>query len=98
MTLKRLIISMVAAAGLGGHHSAAQVSPVTQARQLAAIKNSQSTRSIEADMLGSYASGLGLGFMRSPGHTPYEWGISRACAQMRRQNRMRAAGIRGSRI
>jgi hypothetical protein len=56
-------------------------------------------RSVSGQLLGMIR-GFGGGDMpiRGSGHTPYDWGISRACQQMRRKNRMRSLGIRGSRI
>lgn len=36
--------------------------------------------------------------MRDRGHPPHIWGTSRACAQMRRKNKLRSIGISGQRI
>lgn len=84
-----------------GQHVRAATAPgnVTQRSAPAAIRNGLTTRALEADLFGRYLDGIGRAFRRqAAGMTPYEWGISRACAKMRRQNRLRALGVRGSRI
>jgi hypothetical protein len=94
-----LLLAAATLAGFGAVNVAPAAVQTTRAKQRqATIQNGATTRSIEADMFNSYAAGIGAGFMRSGGHTPYEWGTSRACAKMVRKNRMHAKGISHSRI
>lgn len=98
MSIKRALIATLAALGMGGQHTAAVAHAASQTRQVSAVNNGQTTRQIKEDHFGGYSGSIFRGFMRDRGHTPYEWGTSRACAQMVRKNRMRRKGIAGSRI
>jgi hypothetical protein len=95
MSLKRILVSILACAGLGAGITARVAAQQNDARQIAATSGQKNSKMLEADMTGSIAGSLDF---RRPSHTPYEWGTSRACAQMRRKNSMRALGIAGSRI
>jgi hypothetical protein len=95
MRQKSLLIAAAAVLGFGGGQltSAVAQTRTTEARQNVALNNGQTAKEIREDHFGSYAGGIGRGFMRSGGHTPYEWGTSRACAKM-----VHAKGISHSRI
>ena len=99
MKSKSMIIAAIAALGLGGGHvvPANVAANAQQSRQLAAIKNGQTTRQIEADHFGGYASGILSALLRDNGTPPHVWGVSRACVRMMRKNRMRRAGVGGAR-
>ncbi len=97
-SLKRILIGVLAAVGLGAGHTAATAVQQSEVRQSAIAKSGESTKSIEADLFGRYSGGMARQFFRSGGHSPKEWGMSRACARMVRKNRMRALGVAGSRI
>jgi hypothetical protein len=92
---RKMLVAALACLGFGGSQAPAIISSTPEARAI--IQNGKTTKAIEADMFGRYSGGIGAGFMRGS-HTPYDWGISRQCAQMRRKNRMRSLGIKGSRI
>lgn len=101
MSLKRILIGFLAAVGLGAGHTASVTAQQTEVRRVAtAVANGgqQTTKTLEDDVFGRYAGSLHRHYNRDHGHTPKEWGMSRACAKMVRKNRMRAAGIAGSRI
>ena len=98
-TTARALIASIAALGIGfGQNARAANNQGQQSRQMAAIKNGQTTRQIEADHFGNYFGGIGRALMRDGGHTPYEWGISVACRRMVRKNRMHRAGIGHAKI
>lgn len=96
----RILIAAAAVLGLGIGQTASQVQQLrpTEQRQLNAVNNGQTTRLIEADHFGRYGAGMLRAIMRDGGHTPYEFGISQACARLRRQNKMRRCGLGGQRI
>jgi hypothetical protein len=75
-----------AALGLGISTTPVQQSVKTATEQVA-IKNGQDIKKTEADIFGSYAGGMLRQIMRNTGHTPYEWGISRACRRMVLKNK-----------
>ena len=99
-TTARALIASVAALGFGLTQNARVASQQSGSamRQMAALKNGQSTRQIEADHFGNYFGGIGRALMRDSGHTPREWGMSVACRRMVRKNRMHRIGIGHAKI
>ncbi|MEO6569465.1 MAG: hypothetical protein ABIO94_11935 [Opitutaceae bacterium] len=97
MSLKRILVSILACAGLGAGISSRVAAQQNDARQIAVTNGQKNSKILEADSVGGFGGSLSA-MLRRPSHTPYEWGTSRACAQMRRKNSMRAMGIAGSRI
>jgi hypothetical protein len=92
MSLRTTLIGLLAAVGLGVGHSA-QVNATNQrTERVAAIPEKSTGRSIALADIGS--SG-GLMYILRQSHTPYEWGISRACQKMRRKNHLRSKGVSG---
>lgn len=63
-----------------------------------AIPATQAAANAPAISLGSGFMATGPGFQRGSGLSPKDWGMSRACAQMVRKNRLRAAGVASQRI
>lgn len=100
MSLKRILISVLAAVGLGAGHTASLTAQQSEMRARVAVANGgqQTTKTLEDDVFGRFAGSMHRHYFRDGGHTPKEWGMSRACARMVRKNRMRAKGIAGSRI
>lgn len=94
--LKRLLIAGLACLGLQSSQARAVLTPAETAQRSSILKNGGTHKEIQQDVFGRHD--IGRGFMRGSGRTPYEFGISRECQQMRRKNKMRALGIRGSRI
>lgn len=96
--LKRLLVAGLACLGLHSAQSRAVASPHETAERQSIAKNGQTTREIKEDHFGGFRDGIRRQWLRAPSRTPYEFGISKECAQMRRKNRMRGLGIKGSRI
>jgi hypothetical protein len=99
MSLKRILISFLAAAGLGAGHTASVSAQQNEIRQNAVANGGQqTTKTLEDDVFGRFAGAMRRHAERDYGHTPKEWGMSRACARMVRKNRLRSLGVAGSRI
>ncbi len=79
--LKRLLIAGLACLGLQSSQARAMTAPHEVANQRAILKNGQTAREIKEDHFGGFLNGIRHQFLRSRGHTPYEWGISGACAK-----------------
>jgi len=96
-TPSRIIISSIAALAFG-LAPAAQSQNAAQSHRVAAIRNGQTTRQIERDHFGGYASGILSELMRNRGNSPRDWGMSQACRRMVRKNRMHRLGVGHAKI
>ena len=85
---------------MGAGHTAtvAQQVRANETRQAIALNNGGSTRQIEEDHFGGYAGGMMRQIMREGGHSPRDWGMSKACANMVRKSRMHRMGISHAKI
>lgn len=96
--IKRALVGLLACLGFSGNQAKAISQPHEISQRQSVIKNGATTREIKEDHFGGFLNGIRGQFMRSRGRTPYEFGISRECAQMRRKNSMRGKGIRAAAI
>lgn len=94
----RLLLAAAAALGLAGGASSAVARTANESRQHVAVRNGTTNREIKADAFGGYAAGLLGALMRDGGHSPKDWGMSRACARMVRKNRLHRKGVGHARI
>lgn len=84
--MKRFLVATLAALGLCA--GSAPLQQITKSsNEQVAVKNGQDTKKLESDHFGSYAGGMLSQIMRSSGHAPYEWGISRQCFRMVQKNK-----------